>query len=82
MNKKYWLVTDAGPAEVEAATGLRGVPSPMGTLVEAPPDPYIEALRMNGLMSRLEKALNPKPPRVCYCAVVHMPPCPLAYAVT
>lgn len=75
MAKNYWLITDASPPEVEAATGLRGVPTPRGgTLVEAHEPPSIEAM-----MERLTHALHP---RQCSCAIVHMPPCRFAFVVT
>lgn len=72
--KNYWLITDAGPAEVEAKTGLRGVPAPGGTLVEAR-----EPVDVDRLMEQLGRVLHP---RLCHCAVIHMPPCPFAYVTT
>jgi hypothetical protein len=73
--KKYWHITDAAPPEVEAKTGLRGVPTPQGgTLVEAREPPSIDAL-----MERLDRALHP---RQCSCTIVHMPPCRFAYMTT
>lgn len=75
MNEKYWLITDAAPPEVEAKTGLRGLPTPLGTLVEA----RSRHPSVDYLMEQWNRALNP---RRCYCAVVHMPPCPFAYMMT
>lgn len=73
--KKYWWIKDANPAEVQTTTGMLGVPTPLGgTLVEAR-----EPVDVDLLMERLERALHP---RLCNCAVVHMPPCPFAYMVT
>lgn len=82
MPVTHYLITDATAAEVEEKTGLRGHPTPLGVLVEAPPDPFIEGLRMNGDLELIKRTLNPPPPRLCGCNVVHMPPCRFAYMVT
>lgn len=79
MTKKYLLVTDAVPEQVEAATGLQGHWTPLGTLVEEP-----APFDMEAALDRLDRALRPTSPR-CTCgkhAVVHSPRCPLAFLTT
>lgn len=62
--KRYLLITDAGAAEVEAKTGLRGHNTPLGVLVEDR-DPVIEAMRLGFWLEQVNRALYPQKPRCC-----------------
>lgn len=69
--KKYLLITDAVPSQVEAATGLKGTMTDLGTLVEKP-GPF----DVHGAMAVIDRALHPNR---CTCgayAVMHRPNCP------
>lgn len=69
--QNYLLVTDASVAEVEKATGLIGHPTPLGVLVKKP-----KPFRLDVELEKLDRMLHP---RLCNCAIVHMPPCRFAY---
>lgn len=76
MTRRYLLVTDATAGQVERAVGLRGLDTPHGALVEEP-----QRLDVGAMVAAFERARSG--PRRCFCAVVHMPPCPFyAQAVT
>lgn len=72
MPVTHYLVTDATPAEVEEKTGLRGHPTPFGTLVEKP-----KPFDMYGALAEIDRALHPDR---CNCgailAVMHRKGCP------
>jgi hypothetical protein len=75
--KKYLLVnepTGMSAQQLGAAVGMRAIEGPLGTLMEQPKPFNLEAE-----LERLERAMHP---RQCNCAVVHLPPCPLAYAIS
>lgn len=75
--EKYWLVTDATAAEVEAKTGLQGHDTPLGVLLRAP-----KPFRLDVALERLNRALHPTR---CICgryAILHQPNCPAGMATT
>lgn len=81
--KKYMLVTDATAAAVEEKTGLRGIDTPLGALVEHR-DPVVEAIRFGLMRDALERRLNPQPRGCpeCHGVILHSPRCKLGMAVT
>lgn len=75
--KKYILITDAVPDQVEAATGIKGHLTPLGTLVEEP-----VRFDIHGAMAILDRAFNPNR---CTCgayALLHRPNCPAGNVMT
>ena len=65
--RKHYLVTGTSAVEVERLTGLRGMDTPLGVLVEEPP-PF----DFNAELAKWQRALNP---RCCNGVVLHEPHC-------
>lgn len=72
---KYYLITDASAAEVEARTGLHGRDTPFGVFLDNIPDmaSFYEA------KAKFDRAFNPK---LCTCTVIHRPGCPAGDIIT
>lgn len=72
----HYLVQGTSAAEVEQLTGLRGVDTPLGVLVERP-----KPFRIEDAMAEVNRAINPTPCKCGRFALLHQPNCPLsAYA--